>query len=80
MLQKAIRRNASRRWGWGRFGEAAPLSRASYAVLGMTFVAMGLVLIHAPEISTPSLAFLAVCFVAVGIAGIRDARIDKRSK
>jgi hypothetical protein len=77
-LQKALRRNASRSWGWGRTGEAAPLSRASYAVWGATFVVIGAVVSSAPDVSALSLALLAVCFVALGAAGVRDTRVEKR--
>jgi hypothetical protein len=77
-LQKAVRRNASRRWGWGRTGEAAPLSRASYAVWGATFVIIGVILSGAPDLSVLPLAWLAGCIVALAATGVRDARIERK--
>lgn len=76
-LQKAFRRSASRRWGWGRTGEAAPLSRASYAVWGATFLVIGAIVCGAREVGALSLGLLALCLVALGAAGVRDTRIHR---
>ena len=77
-LQKAVRRRASRRWGWGRTGAAAPLSRASYAVWGVTFLVIAAIVSGGAEVSGLLLGLLAACFVALAAAGVRDARAEKR--
>lgn len=77
-LQKALRRDAARSWGWGRSGEAAPLSRVSYALWGATFLVIGAVLVPAPEAEAFSLALLAACFLALVVAGALDVRAERR--
>jgi hypothetical protein len=77
-LQKALRRGASRSWGWGRSGEAAPLSRPSYAVWGATFLVIGAVLSGAPRVEMLWLTLLVACFIALCIAGAIDVRAERK--
>lgn len=76
-LQKAFRRNAARTWGWGRTGEAAPLSRPSYAVWGTTFLVIAAILARAPRAGAMSLALLAACLLALGVSGAHDVHAER---
>jgi hypothetical protein len=79
-LQKAVRRKAARTWGWGRSGEAAPLSRASYAIWGIMFLLIGGILLRGPEVEPFAVWLFALCFVALGFAGFRDVRAEDRRR
>jgi len=76
-LQKALRRNAVRNWGWGRTGEAAPLSRPSYALWGFTFLVIA-ELVSARAIGALSVALFATCFIGLGVAGVLDTRAEQK--
>lgn len=78
-LQKALRRNAARNWGWGRTGEAAPLSRPSYAVWGATFLVIAEALV-APRVGALSLVVLMACLLALGVSGACDVRAERRRR
>jgi hypothetical protein len=79
-LQKALRREAARRWGWGRTGEAAPLSRPSYALWGLTFLVIAATLASAPKIGALPVALFIACFLALGVAGVLDTRAEQRRR
>jgi hypothetical protein len=79
-LQKALRRNAARSWGWGRTGEAAPLSRPSYALWGVTFLVIAAALVSASKVGALSVALFAACFLALGVAGVSDVRAEQRRR
>lgn len=73
-LQKAVRRNARRRWAWGRVGSGPPLTRRSYAIWGAAFLAIAWVLVEAPRPSRWAAAALVLCFLLILAAGFADAR------
>lgn len=77
-LQKALRREIPRSWGWGRSGEAAPLSRTSYGVWGTTFLVIAALLATAPDVTAIPVALLAACLLALAVAGARDVRAERR--
>ena len=79
-LDKALRRKARRNWAWGRMGEAAPLSRISYAVWAMTFFAIAFTLARAPRPGLGAAIVIGVSCVAVIVSGFADSRTYRRSK
>ena len=78
-LDKAMRRGATRTWAWGRMGEAAPLSRISYAVWAMTFIAIAFTLARAPKPGLGAAIAIGVSFVAVIVMGFADTRTYRKS-
>jgi hypothetical protein len=80
-LQKALRPKARQSWGWGRTGEAAPISRTGYAVLGATFLDIAAMLAWTPGPPPTFLIVLfLVCFLAVIIVGFLDTRSYRRKQ
>ena len=75
-LQKALRTGAKRSWGWGRTGEAAPLSRPSYAAWGLTFLVIGVGVGWQPGAAAWAWLFGA-CFIALLVAGVVDMRAER---
>jgi len=72
-LQKAVRRTAKRTWSWGRGGSGPPLSRRSYAVCGVGFMAIAWVLREAPHPSVSAVAALMLSFVLMLGSGFADS-------
>lgn len=70
-----------RRWGWGRTGEGAPLSRPSYAIVGVILLLVGYSC-SAPAGPAPSLwvALMFACFIGMLVAGFVDTYLDRRRK
>jgi hypothetical protein len=80
-LQKAVRPKARQSWGWGRTGEAAPISRTGYAVLGATFLDIAVMMAWSPGPPPTSLIVLfLVCFLAALIVGFLDVRAYRRKQ
>lgn len=79
-IQKAVRRNAARNWGWGRTGDAGPLSRPSYALAGTMLIIIGATIAQGPRVSPLMILLFFACFAALGIAGFIDTRRDKRRR
>ena len=77
-LQKAARRNAVRKWGWGRTGEAAPLSRPSYALVGAMSIIIGVGISLSPHPNSLWVTLFFVFFVALGVSGFLDTRTERR--
>jgi len=80
-LQKAVRPKARQSWGWGRTGEAAPISRTGYAVLGATFLDIAVMLAWSPgPPPTPLIVLFLVCFLTAMIVGFLDVRAYRRKQ
>ena len=78
-MQKAVRPNAKRNWGWGRIGGEVPVSRIGYGIWGLTFLLIVCVLINEDKLSIVNIAVLGICLVAIIAVGFRDAwRFKKR--
>jgi len=80
-LQKAVRPKARQSWGWGRTGEAAPISRTGYAVLGAIFLDISVMLAWSPG-SPPTflIVLFLVFFLAALIVGFLDTRAYRRKQ
>jgi Flp pilus assembly protein TadB len=80
-LQKAVRPRARQSWGWGRTGEAAPISRTGYGVLGVTFLDIAVMLAWAPGPPPVSLIVLFLaCFLAAMVVGFLDTHRYRRKR
>jgi len=77
-LQKAVRRNAPQTWGWGRGGGEVPLSRASYAVIGVSFLDIGAMLAYDGQPPIALMIVLLLGFIAMLVMGTRDAIVWRR--
>ena len=76
-LDKALRRGARRTWAWGRTGGGAPLSRISYAVWALTFIAIAFAVARAPKPGLVAAIAIGLCFVSIIVMGIADTRVDR---
>lgn len=81
-LQKAFRSKARRTWGWGRTGGQVPISRAGYAVWGITCSIVALILVYGESRQLPlALALLLpACILAIVGAGARDTWRHRRNR
>jgi len=73
-IQKAIRNNAVRSWGWGRTGDAAPLSRVSYTLWGAMFILIGIIISRGPQLNILWVTVFFAFFIALGVSGFIDTR------
>ena len=74
----AVRPSAGRGWGWGRSGQAGPISRASYAVIGALVLCTGLLGGFSwDSLPKPLLGWLGVNLAAFFIAGLADAHRNR---
>lgn len=80
-LQKAVRPKARQSWGWGRTGEAGPVSRTGYAVLGILFLDIAVMLAWSPGPPPTFLIVLfLVCFLVAMVVGFLDTRAYRRKE
>ena len=84
-LQKGIRKNAKRNWGYGRSGKAGPISRGGYVFWGLEFLALGVFSAALSAKNPPwdrelSGVGVMACFVAFLATGITDLALWRRSE
>jgi len=77
-LDKAVRPRARKNWGWGRKIDAAPISKAGYSLISLTFLDIAAIMAWAPDPPMILVLIFMVCFAALGVIGFRDTRAHRR--